>query len=226
MADQKRWFKVWTSILSDPDISELSLEDVGRWVFLGALIAEHGERGSVALGEKTIRSKFQIPSLESIEEAFNRLPNVVLRRLENDNGKFIVTMNNWNKYQIDSTGYERQKRYRQHQNDNGLRGEEKRREEIRREKKDIGANGSHPASLSDSEWLLTIKSRPAYQGIDVEREFEKMKTWCEVNKKDPTRRRFVNWLNRADKPFSASGQSEAEIAEARRIRNEFFGRST
>ena len=35
--------------------------------------------------------------------------------------------------------------------------------------------------------------------------FAKMATWCEVRRKQPTRARFVNWLNREDPPMS-SGQ--------------------
>src|SRR5262245_44175171 len=45
MADQGRWFKVWTSILDDPDFQELSLEDVGRWALLGAMTKLVGTSG-------------------------------------------------------------------------------------------------------------------------------------------------------------------------------------
>ena len=59
MADQKRWFKVWTTILHDPDFRTMPVEDVGRWVLLGALIAAHGDYGGV-----------RIPRLRYLTELF------------------------------------------------------------------------------------------------------------------------------------------------------------
>ena len=69
----------------------------------------------------------------------------------------------------------------------------------------VGKNAADaaPASnVSDEAWIESLKSNPAYAGIDVSREHAKMAQWCAVNRKQPTRRRFVNWLNRADKPMS------------------------
>lgn len=57
---------------------------------------------------------------------------------------------------------------------------------------------------SDSEWIEDLKRNPAYQGINIEAEQAKLKTWCEVNKRQPTRRRFVNWLNRIERPMSVA----------------------
>jgi len=45
MADQKRWFKVWTSITANAHFAEMSLEDIGRWVLLGAAMALDGDNG-------------------------------------------------------------------------------------------------------------------------------------------------------------------------------------
>jgi hypothetical protein len=36
-----------------------------------------------------------------------------------------------------------------------------------------------------------------------------MQTWCSVNRKMPTRRRFVAWLNRIEKPMDAAKGSRA-----------------
>jgi hypothetical protein len=38
--------------------------------------------------------------------------------------------------------------------------------------------------------------------LDVDKEFHKMNAWCSTNGKMPSRRRFVNWLNRSEKPIS------------------------
>ena len=55
------------------------------------------------------------------------------------------------------------------------------------------------AELSDSEWLQSLCASAAYRGVNVMREYEKMKVWCSENKAVPTRKRFINWLNRADR---------------------------
>ncbi|HTD17860.1 MAG TPA: hypothetical protein VK673_21935 [Chthoniobacterales bacterium] len=41
-----------------------------------------------------------------------------------------------------------------------------------------------------------LKTNPAYEGIDVNKEAWKFKQWCETNKKVASERRFVNWLNK------------------------------
>jgi len=55
--------------------------------------------------------------------------------------------------------------------------------------------------LSDDEWLKTLEDNPIYEGIEVRVIYGKMLVWCENNGKKPTRRRFVNWLNREEKPL-------------------------
>ena len=75
--------------------------------------------------------------------------------------------------------------------------------------KDIGAvcpkprvAKATPAPQADSDFIEELAKSPAYEGIDVRREFEKMKAWSMTNKKVPSRRRFVNWLNRVEKPMN------------------------
>lgn len=71
---------------------------------------------------------------------------------------------------------------------------------------DVGrAAGAAPASLS----LETLKSNSAYHGIDVEREHAKAAVWCKAHRKVLTERRFINWLNRCDRPL-ASPQAVSE----------------
>lgn len=59
------------------------------------------------------------------------------------------------------------------------------------------------SKLTDEAWIRGLKEDQAYKGIEVEREYAKMIRWCEVSKKQPSRRRFINWLNRAEKPMQA-----------------------
>src|SRR6185312_11043063 len=61
----------------------------------------------------------------------------------------------------------------------------------------------HPAKdCSDEEWLASLEANPAYQGLDVRREYEKCRVWTQTNKRQmPTKRRFLNWLNKAERPM-------------------------
>lgn len=61
-------------------------------------------------------------------------------------------------------------------------------------------------NVRDVEWLATLSANPTFVGIDIHRELGKLAAWCNVNSKQVTRRRFINWLNRAERPIAASGQ--------------------
>ncbi len=107
-------------------------------------------------------------------------------------------------------------------------------EETETENKKGGSNGSSPQSVED--WLKELEADKTYQGIDVRREYGKMLNWCKLRSKKPTQRRFVNWLNNAEKTLPAQHAArpdykrnyappareptEAEIDNARRIAHE------
>jgi hypothetical protein len=84
-------------------------------------------------------------------------------------------------------------------------GEEEGKGKEGKEGKDV-ADGS---ATSDEIWLKELEILPAYNLIDVRREYSKMQTWCGVNRKMPSRRRFVAWLNRIEKPMDAAKGSRA-----------------
>lgn len=64
-----------------------------------------------------------------------------------------------------------------------------------------------PASkLPDDQWLDLLQKDAAYKALDVRHEYARMTAWCQVNHKEPNRRRFINWLNRCDKPMKAEAQ--------------------
>lgn len=90
--------------------------------------------------------------------------------------------------------------------------------EKQKDKKDIGANESRP-TVSDSEWIESLKTDQTYSGIDVAREYGKMRNWCATNNKTPSRRRFTNWLNRAERPLDGpNGAVPAKQASAFEIK--------
>jgi hypothetical protein len=57
----------------------------------------------------------------------------------------------------------------------------------------------------EGEWVQDLQNDPAYMHIPVLVELSKMKRWCLENGRQPTRRRFVNWLNRIERPMTAGG---------------------
>ncbi len=60
-----------------------------------------------------------------------------------------------------------------------------------------------PAALADTDWLLSLSAQPAYEGIDVTREFSKAEQWCDIKRVKLSRRRFLAWLNRVERPMNA-----------------------
>ena len=89
-------------------------------------------------------------------------------------------------------------------------------------REEVGANESRPAAKAtacDEDWMKELQATEAYKDIDVPREYSRMCVWCSINKKQPSRRRFVNWLNRCDKPMSAKpadGSSQAQALTPRK----------
>ena len=63
-----------------------------------------------------------------------------------------------------------------------------------------------PPRMADGPWLESLKADPANAGIDIDNELVKMKRWCVQHNKQPTRHRFTNWLNNADRVLG-SGQT-------------------
>jgi len=63
------------------------------------------------------------------------------------------------------------------------------------------------ARLSDIEFIKSLKSSPAYKGIDIDRELSKMDVWITNNPGRQKTRKFVtNWLNKIDAPLEVKKQ--------------------
>jgi hypothetical protein len=77
----------------------------------------------------------------------------------------------------------------------------------------VRAAGAAPAS-DDSEWLTELQQNPAYKAINIPAERAKMLAWCQVNRKKPSRRRFLNWINRIEVPMQAAQYNPAPKAPA------------
>lgn len=69
--------------------------------------------------------------------------------------------------------------------------------------KDKEENKPEGLSLSDQNFILSLKKNPAYKGIDIDHEFSKMDAWLSTRPgRKKTRRFIVNWLNKIDKPVN------------------------
>jgi len=77
-----------------------------------------------------------------------------------------------------------------------------------------GSSQQPPKKADDEEWLTEIATNPAYTGINVRHELGKMQAWCSVNRKQPSRQRFINWLNRAERPIAALSKNQAYDAKS------------
>lgn len=131
MADQRKWFKVWTAILSDDDFDpSRGLISVGRFTMLGAYTALHGEKGVVEIMPDTL---FRITETHTLDELRCELAfkNVTFEEGKNRHGKITVTWAKWVKYQEDSTQAQRAHASRSKKRREEMRGDEKRREEIK-----------------------------------------------------------------------------------------------
>lgn len=62
-----------------------------------------------------------------------------------------------------------------------------------------GANGTN---VDDAEWRKMLQASEAYKHVNVESEFQKSVFWCEQRKRKPTRKFFLNWINKIEAPMS------------------------
>lgn len=151
MADQGLWFKLWTSVLDDPALRELSIEDFGRWCIFGAFLKKHGNDGMICLSSPAtiLQEKFRLSNYKSVVETLHKFPNCVVSEKQNLNVTPVtiltVTWGNWLKYQGDFSR-ERTRMWR-HRVTVKKRREEKRGEE--KEKRTI-------APTPQSEWFEKI----------------------------------------------------------------------
>jgi hypothetical protein len=55
--------------------------------------------------------------------------------------------------------------------------------------------------VSDEQWLADLGKAPCYAHCDVPMQHAKAAKWCEVNRRNFTRKFFLNWLNRIEAPL-------------------------
>ena len=130
MADQKKWFKVWTSLLIDMD--HVSNADIGAWVRLGCRIALVGDSGKVRFEQGWEHlARFLKCSIEDAQACIKRVHGIVIEEGKTVHDELSVSFKKWYEYQEDSTYKERLKRTRDKRRGEEKRGEENIKEEIK-----------------------------------------------------------------------------------------------
>jgi hypothetical protein len=207
MADQGKWFKLWTTAAHDPDLCNLSLDDFARWTLFGCYLKTHGNEGAIILKSPAvaIQHLFRLTSFEDVIKTLRKFPScLVIEKQENyDTCETIVNVSwkNWHKYQGDvSTTRTQDFRDRERSK---KRREEKRGEQKRREVK----TPSISPPQTDDEWLDDLQKELAYKHLNILVEYSKAVNWYKANRKKLTRKKFVNWINRQDSPM-ANGNVE------------------
>jgi uncharacterized phage protein (TIGR02220 family) len=128
MADQHKWFKLWFTALSDPDLQLLPPAHRWAWAALGAYTKVHGSRGRVAVNpaNASLLSAMGVPA-DDLRAVVSTFPNVCISEFTEEvtsrNGGFIVTWANWSKYQEDTTRAERAQTWRNKRRGDKRRGD-------------------------------------------------------------------------------------------------------
>jgi len=101
MSDQKRWFKLWHSALSDDEITALLPEKRWAWVALGAHTKVHGERGvvKIRLSNSVLAAQMGVRT-DDMKDTLLMLPHVHIEESNRANGEFTVTFKNWRRFQM------------------------------------------------------------------------------------------------------------------------------
>lgn len=151
-------------------------------------------RGSLVFGRKSAAKRFGVGE-RSIRTMLTKLKATNEVTIKTTNRFSIVCIVNYEKYQetttSKTTNQQSHKRPTTDQQPTTLKEVKK----LRSKEEERGA------SLHAQDFLTSLKSNDAYKGIDLDREIGKCKAWCLVNNKVLSQRRFVNWLNRMERPI-------------------------
>jgi len=75
--------------------------------------------------------------------------------------------------------------------------------------------GTKPmTAMTEDEFLAFLESEPALKGVDVQREIGKCQFWCKANGVEPSRKRILNWMMKADKNVGFSGAGKSSMRPA------------
>jgi len=67
---------------------------------------------------------------------------------------------------------------------------------------------------ADQDWIAELEANEAYRGIDIKRELGKAQAWASVKGVGVTRQRFINWLNKVERPVAVNGAGQTSFQKA------------
>jgi hypothetical protein len=148
MADQGKWFKLWLTSVTDPDLEDLTLENWARWARLGVFIKGHGDEGQIEIKDpaRALQHLLRVQCFSEVLHVVSSLPGYEIEEIKSETANetvnetvaivsYKIKCRNWSKYQGDlSTSRVKRHRLRETVNEtaNVTVQEEKR---IRREEK-------------------------------------------------------------------------------------------
>ena len=91
--------------------------------------------------------------------------------------------------------------------------EERQRQRRDRPETNESAHAARSQPVSDDEWMTSLRENAGYAGIDIALQRGRCEAWCHTNGKTFSRRRFINWLNRTDKPMNKPDWKEAFLRD-------------
>lgn len=215
--------------LSDPQLRMASFHSKGIWIDILCLMWESQDRGKLT-GTASEFCKM-LGSTEAEFEAFlieaKRL-NFALVTKSNIEGNEEITLENRRMVRDEKDRKNnalRQARFKSNAKSNAeVTAEVTPPSSTASPKKEIIKKKTRQQKLTDDEYFEALKNNPAYQTINFEFEKNKCQAWCLGHNQVFSRRRLVNWLNRAaEKPlpaaqvikpaFGLSADAEARIRE-------------
>ena len=176
------WIKLHISLLDDPDF--LELPDASKWHYVGLLLLASRHGNDIKPDEKYIANRLGLTEKLDLSKRYLR-DHVIASNAS----KMLLTNSKF--------GGSEERRDR---------GETETETEV--EAVQVLRKPSPPRSSSDDEWLAWLQTNPAYTGLNIERERHKCLNWCQENHCIFSRRRFINWLNKADRPINTNGKQE------------------
>ena len=180
------WIKLHLSILDDSDF--LRMPDASKWHYIGLLLLASRHENSIKVDPEYIKNRLGLTVKLDLTPRFLRdhlLASDASKRL-------LLTQEN-----ADSETEKSRDR------------EETETEADTNE----SASASRSQPVSDADWMTSLRDNPGYVGIDLEAQRGRCEAWCVTNGKTFSRRRFVNWLNRTDKPLSKPDWKEAFLRD-------------
>lgn len=184
------WVKLWKSILNDPEVMKLNPHD--RFVYIGLILLADDTNNKVYADSTYLRQRLYMTHTEGIQGSYIGHTQLDLRSLYRSG---LLSTSNLSRTLSEAEGEKR-------------RG----REEAEAETNE-SAHAARSQPVSDEAWMDSLRVNPGYSGIDIDTQRARCEAWCQTNGKAFGRRRFINWLNRTDKPMSKPDWKEAFLRD-------------